>query len=197
MTIGGCPTQSLRMLPLLLAQASLLPVPLPVRVVSGQLPVAEALPANTPWWVPVLLSFFGILSTVITTVLLPALRRWLEAKRAAEDAAGKRSLLTTVALKAEHYAEIVHAEIDATMKPSIEEKLKDGKLDDAEKAELRAEALALFKKIAGTAGLAELSSVMGLAGEGLDRFINGLVEKQVDKANALAASIAAKPANPS
>lgn len=152
--------------------------------------------ASGPWWVPLVLGFFGILSTVITTVLLPAWKRKVDAQVASEDAIGKRSLMTTVALKFEHFAEIVKANIDATMAPAIATALADGVITPEETAGLRKLALEQMKKLAGVEGLAELGDVMGIAGDGVEHYLAGQVERQVEKAKILADAAAAKATAP-
>ncbi len=154
--------------------------------------------APTPWWVPLVLGFFGILSTVITTVVLPTWKKLIDARAAAEDAKGARSVLTTVALKTEHFAEVVQANIDATMRPALAQALADGKLEPAEIAELRALGLAQLKILFGTAGLAELKSALGLADDGaVEHYLQGMLEKKIDQVNAAAAGLPSLPSAPS
>ncbi len=142
---------------------------------------------GTPWWVPIVLGIFTLMSSIVTGVLLPSWKRKLEAQTATEKADGKKSLMTTVAVKVEHFAELVQADIDATMAPAIAEALKDGKITDEEIASLRSLALTRMKLLLGTAGLAELKLVMGLADDSaVNQYLLGMVEKTIDVVNSKA-----------
>lgn len=121
---------------------------------------------------PLLATILGMLLTAL--VVIP-LRKWLTAKADTSAIAG-------VALKAEHFAEGVVADINATMVPELASALADGVITDAEAKHLRETAMNRLKEQLGTRGLAELSGVLGIGGKALEQYLAGVVEKKVEAA---------------
>jgi hypothetical protein len=131
---------------------------------------------------------FTLASIVLIKFLFPMLSTWLAAL-------AEKSKVAAVALKVEHFAETVVADLDATMRPEVALALADGILDDLEKAKLRATALERMKVLLGTAGLAQVAGVLGIGAAAVEAYLSGVLEKKVDqKNNAAAAALVPKPA---
>lgn len=130
--------------------------------------------------VSMLPAFFALLSTLITALIVPALRGWLQEK-------AKTNALARVAVRIELKAEAVVAYLNAGMRAKFEEAAKDGKITAEEGAQLRDEALRLLKEFLGKEGLDSIAGVLGLGAGLVDTFLKGSIEKAVEKANISAA----------
>jgi hypothetical protein len=97
------------------------------------------------------------------------------------DAQAESSKLAAVGAKFAHFAEVVVADLDATLKPQLKEATKDGVLTAAEIAQLRTVALDRLKKLAGEHGIKELQGVLDFGATQVDGYLTGLVESTVDK----------------
>ncbi len=118
---------------------------------------------------PVLFSLIGL---ALTALLGLAAKKWgTEAKQTKVAAAVDRMT---------HFASVVVADLDATLKPHLKTATADGVLTKAEVAHLRSVALARLKELAGEHGLKELSGLLGIAAPQLDTYLHGLVETAVD-----------------
>lgn len=117
----------------------------------------------------------GIIGLVLTGLVVLPLQKWLAAK-------AQTSALAGVAMKAEHLAEGVVADLNATLVPELQSALKDGVITKEEAAHLREVAMGRLKSQLGTRGLTELSGVLGIGGAALEQYIGGLIEKKVEAA---------------
>ena len=116
-----------------------------------------------------------VLFTALATGLM-WLMRWATKKLHAQANATKAQ---AVAAKALHFAEVVTSEIEATLRPMIQEFSRDGKISRDEADRLRSTALELLKSMLGKHGLEELRGVLGIAAPQLDVYLSGLIEKAV------------------
>lgn len=135
----------------------------------------------------------ALLSTFIQVVLpvlatgLTAVLTWVFAQLALKLGTQKgASKLALVGEKAFHFAQVVVAELDATLKPKLQEMSADGVLTAAEIGQLRDIALNRIKELLAERGLKELQNVLGLVGPQLDVYLRGLLERAVDLKNAAA-----------
>lgn len=154
---------------------------------QGVANMGTAVPAPSAWsaglaqLIPqLLLGLFGLVGTVVTGFLLPHLRDWLKAKAATSAIAG-------AGLKLETIGESVVAHVNAGLKAKAESLLADGELSAADKAELKAEGMRLFKEQLGTEGLGSIAGALGLGASMVDTFLSGVLEKKVAQANAIEA----------
>ncbi len=76
-------------------------------------------------------------------------------------------------------ATTVVQQIEQTMVPTMKGMLKDGKLDDSEKAQLKQLALDMLKKLYGDKGLAALQKALGLGEDALMALLVGKLEQAV------------------
>ena len=74
-------------------------------------------------------------------------------------------------------AAVAHAE--AEIRPLIQSALADGKLDDAEKAAIKAKVIELVKGMLGEVGLGKIAVALGLTSAGVDTLISGQIERAV------------------
>lgn len=125
-----------------------------------------------------LLGLFGLVGTVVTGFLFPALNRWLKEK-------AKTSAIAGAGLKLETIGESVVAHVNAGLKAKAESLLADGELSTADKAELKAEGMRLFKEQLGADGLGSIAGALGLGASMVDTFLSGVLEKKVAQANAI------------
>lgn len=110
--------------------------------------------------------------------LLGLLVTWVQSK-------SKESKFAAFVLPITEAARAVVLELDARVKPKLAKFLEDGVLSDAEKAQLRDEALAVLKeKLPGTLLEAGQKQLGGL----LDTFLKGKIEQAVAEKNALQAT---------
>lgn len=121
----------------------------------------------------------------ILVALLAKLVQYLNSK-------GKESKLALVGGVVADAAHSVVAELDVTLRPKLTAALADGKLTDAEKAELKAAAVdALKTKLPASV----MGGAAGIFGPLLDQWLGGMVERAVS-ARAVTEAAGAPPATP-
>lgn len=127
-----------------------------------------------------------LVSSVVLSALVPWVKRWLEARTDEANASAAQKGLAKTALVLTEMAASVVALIEVDFKPKLKAALADGKLTDAEKAELRTEALRLLKE---KAPAEVLKQAEGHFGPFVDMLLKGLIERQYQsqKAEALKA----------
>lgn len=91
-------------------------------------------------------------------------------------------------------AQTVVAHVEKELRPKVQKALEDGKLTPEEGAQLKAEALRLFKEAAGK-NLLDLQKLLGLTEGAVGTFISGLLERAVSSIKP--APTAPKPIDPS
>lgn len=105
---------------------------------------------------------------------------WALAKLAQKlDSDGKGSKVARLGAWAAHLASTVVADLEVTLRPKLKASTADGKLTPEEVKQLRDEALARLKALAGEKGLEELRKALGIAAPELDKYLLGLLEKAV------------------
>lgn len=129
----------------------------------------------------------AVLATILTGVLLPAARRWLKAKAEEQGASTTTKLLIGATLKLDGFVEAGVAQVwhvfEADMRAAADPSSDGGsKITSAELDKAKADVLAEVKKYLGTAGLAQLSGVLGFGGEMLDSYLKAQIEKKVQAA---------------
>lgn len=127
--------------------------------------------------VQLLPSLLSLLALVLSALVFPALKKWLEAKASASAAAA-------IALKVEHFAEVTVADLGATLRPTLEAASADGTLSADDVAKLRDAALARMKALLGTEGLSLVQGALGIGADAVSGYLQGAVEKSVAKAPA-------------
>lgn len=166
-------------------------------------PIAPPAPAVAPppgvmGWL--LAQLFPLLATalmaLLTSVLLPALQRYLQAKASAEGATAAQKAMAAVALKVEHFAELVVADLNATLKPLILEAAKDGNVSPEEWAKLKATAMERVKVLLGQEGLASLTGILGIGASAAETYLSGAIEKAVEAAKPAPVAAAAPSPQP-
>jgi hypothetical protein len=150
-------------------------------------------------WTQIILAVIGgvgaILGTVLTTVLLPAARQWLIAKRDDANASTGTKLLIGATLKLDGFVEAGVAEGWRVFEKDMAEAQKPdspgGAFVTAEELQkAKDDVLAAVKGYLGTAGLAQLGGVLGIGGEFLDQYLRAQIDKKVQAAKE-AGSVAA------
>lgn len=94
------------------------------------------------------------------------------------------SKIAMIAVRVEHLAEIVVADIEATLRPKIAAAAADGQLTAEEGADLKKTAMERLKAMLAERGLLELQGVLGIIAPQVDTYLSGAIEK----------AVAAKPA---
>jgi hypothetical protein len=165
-----------------------------------QLPSVAAAPSQAVVdWTQIILAVIGgigaILGTILTTVLLPAARQWLIAKRDDANASTGTKLLIGASLKLDGFIEAGIAQVwhvfDADLKAARAPDSDGGAtVTPAELEKAKADVLLEVKNYLGTAGLAQLQGVLGFGGELLNSYLKAQIEKKVQAAQE-AGSIAA------
>lgn len=118
---------------------------------------------------------FGLVSTVMTMLVFPALKAWLLAK-------AEVNKFAHAALKLESLAEAAHAHVAAGMQAELAKVSADGVITDAEKAECKAEALRLLKEFLGQNGLDTITGALGIGASIVDDFLTASLAKASAKA---------------
>ncbi len=95
-----------------------------------------------------------------------------------------------------HFAQVVVAELEATVKKELPGLLADGELSAADITHLRTVALARLKALAGEQGLEELQKVLGIATPQLESYLSGIIEHAVGKLPSAVATPEPSPAAP-
>ncbi len=80
-----------------------------------------------------------------------------------------------------HFAQVIVADLDATLKKELPGLIADGELSASDITRLRTVALARLKALAGEQGLAELQKVLGIATPQLESYLSGIIEHAVGK----------------
>lgn len=151
----------------------------------------------------VLMAVGALAGTVITTVLLPAARIWLQAKAADQHATAATKLLVGATMKLDTFIEAGVAQGWRVFEQDMADAQKpdsDGGafVTAAELQKAKDDVLAAVKSYLGSAGLAQLTSVLGFGGEMLDAYLRAQIEKKVqaakDAGSVAAASITTGPA---
>lgn len=143
----------------------------------------------------VLMGLGAIIGTVLTTVLLPAAKRWAEAKAAEQGASATTKILVGATLKLDGFVEAGVAQCWSVFERDMADAAKpdsDGgsTVTPAELAKAKDDVLAAVKSYLGTAGMAQLSGVLGIGGELLNSYLRAQIDKKVQAAQA-AGSVAA------
>jgi hypothetical protein len=143
----------------------------------------------------VVMAVVGLLGTVITTVLLPAGMRWLQAKAADQNASATTKLLVSATMKLDTFVEAGVAQAWRVFEKDMADAQRpdsDGGafVTSAELQKAKDDVLASVKGYLGAAGLAQLTGVLGFGGEMLDSYLRAQIDKKVQAAQQ-AGSIAA------
>jgi len=125
--------------------------------------------------------FIEYVLPLLGTLLLGGLGKLMLVGSNAIKAKEKTSKLAGAGLKVFNFAMAVVADLEVTLKPELAMACKDGVLTKAEITHLRDTALARLKAMLGTAGIAELSKVLGLNPESLDKYLQGQIERAVSE----------------
>lgn len=107
-------------------------------------------------------------------------------------ARASESKLAATGARVTHFVEIVVADLNATVRPEMEKRLRDdGRLDEADGAALKAMAMERLKKLLTEHGMEELQSVLGIVGPQVEMYLSALIEKSVSlsRAPALVAGV--------
>lgn len=144
----------------------------------------------------VLMGLGAVVGTIVPAVLVPALRSWLQAQANDKNASTSVKLLANASLKLESFIEAGIADawkvFDADMRAARDEGSDGGsKVTPAELEKAKADVLAAVKGYLGTAGLAQLSGVLGFGGEMLEQYLKAQVEKKVQAAQEAGSAAAA------
>lgn len=99
---------------------------------------------------------------------------WLKAKTQGTKAG-------TVIEVGEHYAGIIVADLEATVKPTLIGFLSDGKITADEGAQLKALAMVRLRAMLGDHWLEVLQKVLGIYAPQVDAYLSGIIEKAVAK----------------
>lgn len=128
---------------------------------------------------PVISSTWAVLLPIALTVLTSVLVWVMAQVGKLMKARASTSRFGAIALRGGEFAASVVADLEATLKASLQEKAKDG-LTKEEIYQLRDEALQRVKVILGDRGLKELAAAGGvLMGAPLDMYLSGVIEQQV------------------
>lgn len=124
------------------------------------------------WWVALVVPAF-------TTLMAATL--WLFGRGRIALTGANASRTTLVVARFVHFAELVVADLQVTLRPQLAQAAVDGKLTRVEIDQLRATAVARLKAMAGDQGLIELQETLKLAAPGLEVWLSGLVESAVSR----------------
>lgn len=143
----------------------------------------------------VLMGFLALAGTVMTTVLIPSARAWLQAKASGEQANAVTKVLVGATLKLDTFIESGMAQVWGVFERDMADAMRPeseggATVTPAELETAKGHVLAEVKKYLGTAGLAQLQSALGFGGELLEQFLKAQIEKKVQAAQE-AGSIAA------
>lgn len=135
----------------------------------------------------IVLGVAALLMTLLTTVVLPALRKWAQSKAEGEQATAATKVLVTVGLKVEGFITAGLAKVwgtfEADMKKAAHPSSDGGsKITAAELAAAREHVLQEVKNYLGTAGLDELKGVFGFGGDLLDNFLRSKIDEKIQAA---------------
>jgi hypothetical protein len=97
------------------------------------------------------------------------------------DAKTKDSKLASIAGVVAHKAEAIAADLEATLVPELKAASADGVLDKGDREHLRAVAVEKLKQLLGEQGISTVRDVMQVAGDQLNQYLVGAIEKAVDK----------------
>lgn len=119
-----------------------------------------------------------ILLTAGATLLL----RWLSSVEKKAATITKVAAFNAIAARVAHFAAVVVADLNATLKPELVGMAADGRMTTEEWARLRAVALSRLRTLLGQAGLKELEGALGIGGTAADEYFAGQIEQAVKEA---------------
>lgn len=104
--------------------------------------------------------------------VLTQLGLWISAKWG-------ESKLAQATMRVTHFASVIVADIEATVRPEIQKALADGELSAEEGKRLKETAMARLKEMLAKEGLAELKGVVGVFAPTLESYLSGVIERAV------------------
>ncbi len=127
-------------------------------------------------------SFVQIVVPALCTGLAGLLGWAMMALRKKFEAQAEQSKIAAVGTRITHLADVVVADLNATVKPAIVEAAKDGVLTAEEAAKIKSMAMDRLKALIAEKGMAELSGVLGIVAPSIETYLSGLIEQAVAKA---------------
>lgn len=100
------------------------------------------------------------------------------------EAKAQSSKIAAAGVKIAHFAEIVVADLEATVKPQLAGMVADGHITDEEKKTLKDLAMSRLKQLLSEHGLDSLSGVLGIATSKVQLYLSGVIEKALNTVKA-------------
>jgi hypothetical protein len=108
----------------------------------------------------------------LLVILFAAAGDWCRAR-------AKESKLAAVGAQVAMLADLVVADIEATLRPKLALAAEDGQLTSAEAAELKQVAMDRLKQLLAEKGLASVKGVFGILAPQVELFLSGAIERAV------------------
>ncbi len=78
-----------------------------------------------------------------------------------------------------HFASVIVADLEGTMRPEVQKAMADGHLSPEEGKRLKEVAMARLKQMLAEQGMAELTGLVGVFAPTLEGYLSGLIERAV------------------